>query len=188
MEATLSLHSSMPRLEAAYQYYSDNQAGRGADCGSWVDWYGEVVCTVETLQRLAGVETIEAGGMAAGNRFVASPFGLGCSPNSVPPSSSSDVRFLPFDHIRPSPELTLDRPPRMAILYAAPTSSNFRELHSFLYAASADPKPHIQYVLRHIPPEGHASNKERTYLSGYGVALDLKKMDYLAMDDRRQSG
>ncbi|EKM57416.1 glycosyltransferase family 24 protein [Phanerochaete carnosa HHB-10118-sp] len=169
MEATFALHSSTPRLEAAYQFYSDNQAGRGADCGSWVDWYGDVVCSVEDLQRLAGIKAIEAGEVAARN------------------GSASDVKVLPFDHIRPSPDLTLDRPPQTAVLYATLTSSNFRNLHSFLYAASAGPRPHIQYILRHIPPTGHASDRERAYLSGYGVALDLKKMDYLAMDDRRQS-
>ena len=30
----------------------------GTECGSWVDWYGQVVCDVETLMHLAGVETI----------------------------------------------------------------------------------------------------------------------------------
>lgn len=34
--------------------------GDGAKCGSWVDWYGEVVCDVEQLAHLAGPETIDA--------------------------------------------------------------------------------------------------------------------------------
>jgi len=29
---------------------------------------------------------------------------------------------------------------------------------------------------------------KKTYLSGYGVSLDVKKMDYLALDDRHQRG
>ena len=29
-------------------------------CGSWVDWYGERVCDVDTLARLAGHEMIDA--------------------------------------------------------------------------------------------------------------------------------
>lgn len=33
-----------------------------------------------------------------------------------------------------------------------------------------------------MPPAVPSSS--RNYLSGYGVALDLKKMDYLALDDR----
>jgi UDP-glucose:glycoprotein glucosyltransferase len=40
----------------------------------------------------------------------------------------------------------------------------------------------VQYIFRPIPPKGAAN--EKTYLSGYGVTLDLKKMDYLALDDR----
>jgi len=70
----------------------------------------------------------------------------------------------------------------MAILYASLQSSNFRELHSHLLRLSSGTSPMVQYVLRPIPPKGSAN--EKTYLSGYGVTLDLKKMDYLALDDR----
>jgi hypothetical protein len=42
--------------------------------------------------------------------------------------------------------------------------------------------PRVQYIFRPIPLKEPA--KEKTYLSGYGVTLDLKKMDYLALDDR----
>jgi len=40
----------------------------------------------------------------------------------------------------------------------------------------------VQYIFRPIPPKGPVS--EKSYLSGYGVTLDLKKMDYLSLDDR----
>lgn len=80
----------------------------------------------------------------------------------------------------------LERPPHTAILYATLTSPNFRPLHEFLYKASNGDGPQLEYVFRHAPPSGHASSEDRTYLSGYGVALDLKKMEYLAVDDRRQ--
>lgn len=42
--------------------------------------------------------------------------------------------------------------------------------------------PHVEYVFRHIPTA--VPSEVRNFLSGYGVALDLKKMDYLALDDR----
>lgn len=64
--------------------------------------------------------------------------------------------------------------------------------------------PKVRYVLRWIPPvdlreppkKVSERNDElelkhdpvkpnRQYLTGYGVGLDLKKMDYLALDDRR---
>ena len=70
----------------------------------------------------------------------------------------------------------------MATLYASLQSSNFRELHSHLLRLSSGPTPRVQYIFRPIPPKGSAN--EKTYLSGYGVTLDLKKMDYLALDDR----
>jgi UDP-glucose:glycoprotein glucosyltransferase len=70
----------------------------------------------------------------------------------------------------------------MAILYASLQSSNFRGLHSHLLKLSSGSTPRVQYIFRPIPPKGPA--REKTYLSGYGVTLDLKKMDYLALDDR----
>lgn len=93
---------------------------------------------------------------------------------------------LPFDHIYPSRSRYLDGPPRTAILYAAPLSSNFRELHSHLLQLSSGPTPRVQYVFRPIPPKGLVH--EKNYLTGYGVTLDLKKMDYLALDDRVAQG
>ena len=67
LSANLALHASTPKIEAFYQYYIDHDldarraaAAQGAECGSWVDWYGEVVCDVETLVRLAGTETVDS--------------------------------------------------------------------------------------------------------------------------------
>ncbi|KAH9924083.1 glycosyltransferase family 24 protein [Fomitopsis serialis] len=172
-EMNLALHAATPKIEAFYQYYMDRHAVRrdaidDARCESWVDWYGEVVCDGETLARLAGVDTIGP-------------------PNSIDAEKSyTSPKLMSFDHVEPSPALTLERPPRTAILYASLSSANFWELHSFLYASSRAPNPHLEYVLRPIPPAVRDDSK-RSYLSGYGVALDLKKMDYLALDDRRQS-
>lgn len=89
---------------------------------------------------------------------------------------------LAFDHIHPPPDHHIVGPLRMATLYASLQSANFRELHSHLLRLSSGPTPRVQYIFRPIPPKGLAN--EKTYLSGYGVTLDLKKMDYLALDDR----
>lgn len=97
----------------------------------------------------------------------------------------SRPKILSFDHVSPSPSLTLDTPPRTAILYASLDSENFRELHSYLLSHASSNS--IEYVLRYIPPQ-HADDAPRSFLSGYGVALDLKKMDYLAVDDRNMNG
>ena len=102
-------------------------------------------------------------------------------------SSGSQTRpkILTFDHIFPPPHLIVDRPPRTAILYASLTSPNFRELHTYLLKIVNKPDPQVEYVFRHMPPTARSNG--RSYLSGYGVALDIKKMDYLALDDRHSS-
>ncbi|OSX61274.1 glycosyltransferase family 24 protein [Postia placenta MAD-698-R-SB12] len=171
VEMDLALHAATPKLEAFYQYYADRHASRlnetRQDCESWVDWYGEVVCDAETLAQLAGVETIDPPDLGDVERTYSRP------------------KLLPFDHIQPHPDRTLDTPPRTAVLYASLSSRNFRELHEYLYAASTVASPHVEYVFRPIP-SGNRDPAERVYLSGYGVALDMKKMDYLALDDRWQ--
>jgi UDP-glucose:glycoprotein glucosyltransferase len=70
-----------------------------------------------------------------------------------------------------------------AVLYANLTSPNFRELHTELLALSAAFPPKLTYVFRYVPPKREVPIT-REYLSGYGVGLDLKKTDYLVMDDR----
>ncbi|KAI8974783.1 glycosyltransferase family 24 protein [Trametes punicea] len=173
-EMHLALHSASPKIEAFYQYYFDHQAGRNgtaiADaCDSWVDWYGKVICDVNTLARLVSTEYIDSPDAALNH-------------TAIPIS-----KLLPFDHVLPDPSYLLDPPPRTAILYASIDSRNFRDLHTYLYAAARGDNPHVSYIFRPIPPADRDPSA-RTYLSGYGVALDLKKMDYLAVDDRLQKG
>ena len=58
VEMNLALHAATPKLEAFYNHYEDHHNNsRGTQCGSWVDWYGEVVCDATRLAQLAGVET-----------------------------------------------------------------------------------------------------------------------------------
>lgn len=59
LEMNLALHSATPKIEAFYHYYSENVVGQ-RECGSWVDWYGSVVCDVESLAHLAGLDTIDS--------------------------------------------------------------------------------------------------------------------------------
>ena len=60
-DINLALHAATPKIEAFYQYYADHHRGKelGEGCESWVDWYGQVVCDVETLEKLADVDTID---------------------------------------------------------------------------------------------------------------------------------
>lgn len=58
VKMNLALHAATPKLQAFYHHYS-TVSSRDPGCGSWVDWYGEMVCDVETLAHLAGIETID---------------------------------------------------------------------------------------------------------------------------------
>ena len=72
VQAQLALHAANPKIVAFYEHYTDNarrtrNAAREADavvdaesCGSWVDWYGEVVCEIERLVHLTGPETLDS--------------------------------------------------------------------------------------------------------------------------------
>lgn len=69
---SLALHASLPKLEAAYQFYNDLHKAGECDGGSWVDWYGEVVCDAITLKDRVEVELLDAAGSSgtAGDRYV----------------------------------------------------------------------------------------------------------------------
>lgn len=60
-DTNLALHAATPKIEAFHQYYTDHHGNKefGEGCGSWVDWYGQVVCDLETLEKLVDVDTIE---------------------------------------------------------------------------------------------------------------------------------
>jgi hypothetical protein len=61
VEMNLALHAATPKIEAFHHHYETHvNVTRGSNCGSWVDWYGEVVCDLETLVGLAGKETIDS--------------------------------------------------------------------------------------------------------------------------------
>ena len=89
---------------------------------------------------------------------------------------------LPVDHVHwMSP--SVEEPRYTAIHFANPTSPSFRSLHEALISL----EPKVEYVLRWAQgTTQHGQGDLSSHLSGYGVSLDLKKMDYLALDDRNQ--
>ncbi|CAE7169569.1 unnamed protein product [Rhizoctonia solani] len=100
-------------------------------------------------------------------------------------TNGSHIQVFPFDHIQKSANQECGNP---AILYATLSSQNFHNL--YLYLRSKSENPGFCYILRYTPPKDAAiaGENSRNILSGYGVALDLKKMDYLALDDRGLRG
>ncbi|KAG6330916.1 hypothetical protein ID866_8172 [Astraeus odoratus] len=159
--ARLALHAASPRLAASAEHYDLRVTGIldhvGLECASWVDWYGQVVCDAESLLRLANAPTTE--------------------------DIDTKPRRLPFDHTH-TLRLSLDEPLYTVIHYADPTAPSFASLHTALLSL----EPKVEYILRWARGAGNQKVGELSnYLSGYGVALDLKKMDYLVLDDRNQN-
>ena len=95
VELNLALHSATPTIEAFHQYYEN--LNQWVECGSWVDWYGQVVCDVEELARLAGVETLDAN--TTEKKYVVClpvipPLTLTPAKNSPDPSSSHSITSI----------------------------------------------------------------------------------------------
>ncbi|ELU41219.1 UDP-glucose:glycoprotein glucosyltransferase, putative [Rhizoctonia solani AG-1 IA] len=100
-------------------------------------------------------------------------------------SNGGYTQIFPFDHVQ---ESTSGECTSHAIFYASLSSPNFYDLYSHLRSKSETPG--FCYILRYSPPKDTliTGEQSRNILSGYGVALDLKKMDYLALDDRGPRG
>lgn len=166
-EMALALHSEAPKVAAFSQLAitSGKQAQwdtAAADsqidpeaCQSWVDWYGAIVCSASDLQDAI---------------------------NSASPVDK--LSTYPFDHIVQSRNASDSAP--TAVLYARPLSANFHSLHHTLYTHASQPssKP-LRYILRWAPDDSQSHSTTSGYLAGYGAALDLKKVDYLVIDDRK---
>ncbi|MCO5588119.1 hypothetical protein L7F22_042074 [Adiantum nelumboides] len=162
--ASLALRTQVPKISAFWQLYQtsgvrDRHASRQKSeegCGSWVDFEGKVICS--------DAELIEAFEAFSGHKNDYHPF---------PPITASD-------HILK----TGSKSGPIAILYADPYTSNFWPLHHRLTEYTLGSRPDhapLQYILRWKPSRqlGDAS------LPGYGAYLDLKKVDYLVIDDRK---
>lgn len=128
---------------------------------------------------------------------------LGSSPQDSATNSTRPQQYS-FDHVSPHGEQP--HLPRF-VFYASPTSPSFQRLFTFLYSLSApkavpvaNPKglapqsapvfhavphpPRLQFILRWKPSSAARRAQKKLVMSGYGAALDIKKSDYLAMDDR----
>ncbi|GAA5899753.1 Kre5p [Sporobolomyces salmoneus] len=150
------------------------------ECESWIDVQGQIACSVEEFWDIVGQE----------QKTEKSPISL-----SKAASTSSRPPVYSIDHVTPP---RADHLPRV-VFYASPTSPSFQHLFTFLFQLS-NPKPvpvsttssgtvaphppRLQFVLRWKPSRAAIQNRKRLVLTGYGAALDIKKSDYLAIDDR----
>ncbi|KAI5305558.1 hypothetical protein KEM56_004077, partial [Ascosphaera pollenicola] len=85
-----------------------------------------------------------------------------------------NMKVLPFDRVLGDP----DAPP--IVLYADILSPQFREFHQELSQRARDGD--VSYRLRYRPSP-HGFNQP-LMMNGYGVELNLKRTDYIVIDDR----
>ncbi|KAF8672264.1 hypothetical protein HU200_049461 [Digitaria exilis] len=100
--------------------------------------------------------------------------------------STEQPELFDFDHVYPRANITAP----VAIFYGAVGTKCFKELHAQLAEASKQGK--VRYALRPVLPSGCQATSsfcgsigavDAVTLSGYGVELALKNMEYKAMDD-----
>ncbi len=101
---------------------------------------------------------------------------------SSPQSSSTPTHFpvFPFDHVHPSS--SLGDGVHTVVVYATLGTAQAAAFHRAAMAAVADAAVRVRYVLRHVVPSGADSTV--LPLQGFGVGLDIKNMEYKALDDR----
>ncbi|SPO24696.1 related to UDP-glucose:glycoprotein glucosyltransferase precursor [Ustilago trichophora] len=167
---SLALKNGSPRIQAFVQLYETlglediwkkERDGKNGACTSWVHHQDAVLCSGEDVRRALQEKAS---------------------------STSNKGEQVTFGHPRTTPAGT-----QSFVLYADPYSDNFQELFSTLeeHVSKADDAGETTYTLRWRPSlndtvdQANASADRTTLLSGYGAILDLKKVDYLVIDDRK---
>ncbi|KAK0567058.1 killer toxin resistant protein [Tilletia horrida] len=176
----------------------NSQTEARESCGSWVDLQGQVICNSEELQEVLS---------KISEKKPQAP-----SPALLP---FDHVLPAPLPNSGSNAGLDGESDSYTAVLYADPYSANFFKLHTLLFQAAVGPKSkdhtapasRLQYILRWRPPPQRLTsisdtdasagvspavsprlapyNRQKSYLPSYGGTLDLKKVDYLVIDDRK---
>lgn len=100
------------------------------------------------------------------------------------PSHPDAFDVFSEDHIYPHSKKDLNDRTLVAVLHGVLGSSDFQAMHKILTDIVAS--HNMIYILRHMPGEGRTNDKfaiNTTVLQGFGVALDIKNMEYLTVDD-----
>ncbi|KIK98602.1 glycosyltransferase family 24 protein [Paxillus rubicundulus Ve08.2h10] len=160
--ALLALHAASPRLAASAEYYDSHIANL---TDSHKLFSPDCASWVDWYGHIVcDADTL---------------LQLADSENNTP---ATRPKRLPLDHVH-RVTATLEEPRYTALHFADPTAPSFTSLHGTLLSL----EPKVEYILRWAKGTIEKRGSElSSYLSGYGVALDLKKMDYLVLDDRNQ--
>jgi len=102
-----------------------------------------------------------------------------CDPKMEKPDAvvlDLETKDLPFDRQLGDTEAAIP-----SIVYADITSPSFKSFHKTISDAAKDGKN--RYKVRYKPPM--VETREPLGVHGYGVSLDLKRTDYIVIDDRQ---
>ncbi|KAI7940320.1 hypothetical protein MJO28_013972 [Puccinia striiformis f. sp. tritici] len=106
--------------------------------------------------------------------------------NNFSEKIQSQPQVIPFDHQHGQASGN-SRVPRV-ILYASSDPSSFCPLHQVLYKASTKLPSTATHIFRWKIPSGplktSSKSQSASLLSGWGASLDIKKSEYLTLDDR----
>ncbi|KAL4177276.1 hypothetical protein KRP22_002209 [Phytophthora ramorum] len=141
----------------------------GADADTWAVFYREPHCVESVACSVDELEAILKGKKQQNSEQACVAAGV------------NDVE-LQVDHKYPHLASDSEETVMSAILYGLVGTEKFHAFHTKLVKQAQKNK--IQYMVRHYP---HDSPLD-TLLQGYGVALDIKNMEYKTIDDSKKTG
>ncbi|GMF26723.1 unnamed protein product [Phytophthora lilii] len=141
----------------------------GADAETWAVFYREPHCVESVACSVEELEAILHGKKQQANDQACVAAGI------------NDVE-LQVDHKYPNSVSDAEETPLSAILYGLVGTEKFHAFHKKLVKQAQTNK--IQYMVRHYPRDAPLD----TLLQGYGVALDIKNMEYKTIDDSKKTG
>ncbi|KAE9044692.1 UDP-glucose:glycoprotein glucosyltransferase [Phytophthora rubi] len=140
----------------------------GADADTWAVFYREPHCVESVACSLDELEAVLKGKKQQAKEQTCVAAGV------------NDVE-LQVDHKYPNSVSDVEEKPLSTILYGLVGTEKFHAFHSKLVQQAQKNK--IQYMVRHYPRDSPLD----TLLQGYGVALDIKNMEYKTIDDSKKT-
>lgn len=135
----------------------------GPDADTWAVFYSQKQCVEAVACSASELSAILAGEKTANETCIA--------------AGVNDVE-MEIDHKYPQSSLPVEK---TAILYGVIGTEEFYAFHDKLKALAESNQ--MQYIARHFAKNSTLD----TLLQGYGVALDIKNMEYKTIDDSKKS-
>ncbi len=162
IDLELSLHYNSPKIQAYYQYYTEYV----------------IPGTVKTKTYMnSDCPKNSQSWLYFGNTIYCNPDDVFALMTTSSDSLGDSDDLFPLDENR---IYGSKRNAPLAILYGNVEDDSFKLWNKYLIESANIGK--LSYTIRYIPGDG---SKERDVLGGYGVALNLKRTDYLVIDDRK---